>query len=396
MEIKDLKQLHEEMQKTWGEFKAMLDRQEAEVKKHGEASTETKTLIATLNAKLDETEKRLTAAEVKANQPPFKNDPAAKATEAKSVFLKWARTGVLTPDEVKMLTPASESKALVLSDLTQAGYLAPVEYVREILKGIVEFSPLRQYARVRQTSAKAVQIPKRTGTFAAQWVAEQGTRTETTGLKYGLEEIPTHEMYGLVDVSFAMLEDSAFNLEAEFNDEFTEQFGVAEGTAFISGNAVGKPEGILTNAAVVAGAVPTAANDVLAGDDLITAFYTLKDGYAKNATWLMRRATVGVIRKLKATTGDYVWQPGLMADKPPTILGQPYIEALDMPAVADGALAVAVGDFRRGYIIVDRIEIAVTRDPFTQAASGNIRFHARKRVGGQVVNAEAIKLIKIQ
>lgn len=391
----ELKQLYEEMQKTWGEFKAMLDRQEAEIKKYGEASAETKAILDKLNAKLDDTEKRISAAEGKLNRPPFVLGDPAKPGEAKSIFFKWARTGVLTPEEAKTLVP-TETKALTLGDLTQAGYLAPVEYVAEILKGVVEFSPLRSVARVRQTSAKAVQIPKRTGVFTAQWIAETGTRVETTGLRYGLEEIPTHEMYALVDVSFAQLEDSAFDLEAEFNAEFAEQFGVAEGTAFISGNAVGKPEGILTNAAVVANAMTTAANDVLGGDDLIDAFYRLKDPYARNATWLMRRSTVGVIRKLKATTGDYVWQPGLMADKPPTILGQPYLECVDMPAVADQALAVAVGDFRRGYTIVDRVEIAVVRDPYTQAASGNIRFHARKRVGGQVVIAEAIQLIRIQ
>lgn len=394
----ELKALYEEMQRTWHEFKAMLERQEAEIKKHGEASAETKANLDRLNARLDDTEKRIGAVEGRLNQPSFVLGAADSATpgEAKSVFLKWARTGVLRPDEAKSLVPA-ETKVFTLGDQTQAGYLAPVEYVREILKGVVEFSPLRSVARVRTTTAKAIQIPKRTGVFSAVWIAETGTRAETTGLRYGLEEIPTHEMYAMVDVSFAQLEDAAFDLESEFNAEFAEQFGVAEGAAFISGNAVGRPEGILANAAVVGAAITSTVNDSLAADDLITAFHALKEPYARNATWLMRRSTVGFIRRLKAAgTGEYLWQPGLMADKPPTILGQPYLEALDMPAIADQALAVAVGDFRRGYIIVDRVEIAVTRDPYTQAAAGNIRFHARKRVGGQVVIAEAIQLIRIQ
>lgn len=397
----DRKQLFEEMQKTWREFKEVLARQDAETKKHGEVSAETKALVEKLNTKLSDVETRIGAIEAKDKRPPLEPGvPGKGGSEAKSAFMNWARYGVISPEEQKFLTPwqpgPEERRALTVANPTAAGYLAPVEYVREILKGIVEYSPLREVARVRTTSARAIQVPKRTGVFAAQWVAEQGTRSETAGLTFGLEEIPTHEMYALVDVSMQQLEDSAFDLETLLNEEFSEQFGVAEGTAFITGNAVGKPEGILTNAAVVAGALTSAANDVLGAADIIDAFYGLKDGYSRNATWVMRRATIGAVRKLVATTGDFLWQPGLQEGQPSRLLDRPVIEAKDMPVVADQALAVALGDFTRGYLIVDRVEIAVIRDPFTQAAGGNIRFHARKRVGGQVVNAEAIKLIKIQ
>lgn len=395
----EVKQLHEEMVKTWGEMKTMLDRQEAEVKKHGEASAETKALIDKLNAKLDDNEKRIGAIEAKAARLPVEPDPSKPkaGTEAKAAFLNWARYGSVTPEEQKHLTPwtpgPEERRALAVGVATAAGFLAPTEYVREILKGVIEFSPLRQFAGVRQTSAKAIQVPKRTGVFAAAWVAEQATRTETTGLTYGLEEIPAHEMYALVDASFQQLEDSAFDLEAILNAEFSEQFGVAEGIAFINGNAVGKPEGVMTNAAV--GETNSGNASLLTADGLISLFYDLKDAYARNAVWLMRRATVKAVRQLKDTTNQYLWQPGLSGGAPSTILDRPYIEALDMPAVAANAFPVAFGDFKRGYLIVDRIEIAVTRDPFTQAASGNVRFHARKRVGGQVVIAEAIRKQKV-
>lgn len=390
----ELKEMYEEMGRTWKEFRDTLGKQDGEIKKHGEATAETKTLLQTLNGKMDDIEKRIGGMEAKANRPGFAQPDLKTPTEAKAAFLKWARTGELTPDEKKFLQPA-EQKSLAVGTATAAGYLAPVEYVREILKGVIEFSPLRQVARVMPTSSKSIQVPKRTGVFAAVWVAEQGTRSETTGLTFGLEEIPCHEMYALVDVSFQQLEDSAFDLESVLNEEFSEQFGVAEGTAFVSGSGVGRPEGVLSNAAVVAATATSATQAVLVGDDLIDAFYGLKDNYARNATWFLRRATIGIIRKLKATTGDYVWQPGLSADKPPTILGQPYLESIDMPVVAASSKSVLVGDFRRGYMIADRIDIAVVRDPFTQAAAGNIRFHARKRVGGQVVNAEAIKLLTI-
>jgi len=399
----EVKQLHEEMGKTFGEFKGMLEREEAEVKKYGQVSAETKAAVDKLNTSIGDLEKRIGEMEAKAVRLLLEPDPAKgkPGSEAKAAFLNWARYGdAITPEERKMLIPwvpgPEERRALAVANPTAAGYLAPTEYVRELLKGIVEFSPIRTIANVRTTSARAIQIPKRTGVFAAQWVAEQGTRTETTGYTVGLEEIPTHEMYALVDVSNQQLEDAAFDLEAILNAEFAEQFGVAEGAAFVVGSGVGRPEGLTINAATVAGATITATNDVLAAADLMTQFYNLKDGYARNGTWVMRRATVALIRKLVGTDGNFLWQPGLSGGAPSTILDRPYVEALDMPASADGTLPVAFGDFRRGYMIVDRIEIAVTRDPFTQAASGNVRFHARKRVGGQVVNAEAIELLKIQ
>ena len=144
----------------------------------------------------------------------------------------------------------AEKKALTVSNDSTGGYLAPPEYVRELIKDITEISPIRGIARVRSTGARSIQVPKRTGTFSAQWVAESGTRSETTGYQVGLEEIPAHEYYALVDISEQDLEDSVFDLEAEMQSEFSTQFAKAEGAAFVSGNAVGKPEGFMTNSDV--------------------------------------------------------------------------------------------------------------------------------------------------
>jgi len=196
-----------------------------------------------------------------------------------------------------------------------------------------------------------------------------------------------------VDVPFEDLEDSDFNLEAELNMEFSEQFGVAEGVSFVSGDAVGEAEGLLTNTGIAY--TPGGHASLLQADGLIDLFFALKDAYARNATWVMRRATIGAARKLKGSDNNYLWQPGLGSSLPATLLDRPYVEAVDMPAIAVDAFPVLFGDFRRGYMILDRIQMSVLRDPFTQASSGAIRFHARKRVGGQVVVAEAIRKLKI-
>jgi len=257
---------------------------------------------------------------------------------------------------------------------------------------------------VRTTTRNSVKAPKRTAVAGASWAGEVEARSETTNPSYGKEELSTRELSAMADISLQDLEDSGVDLEQLIYGEFSEQFGVSEGSAFVSGDGVdGKPEGFLTAAdSGYLGAngietITSVTNDALDGDDFISLFYGLKEMYARNGVFVQRRATTAAARKLKdATNGQYIWQPGLATLAPATILGQPYVEALDMPAVANGALAVAFGDWKKAYWIVDRIEIDTLRDPYTQRGNGYVRFWARKRVGGQVVLPEALKLLEIQ
>ena len=288
-----------------------------------------------------------------------------------------------------------EVKVLTVSNDAGGGHLAPPEYVAEIVKKVTEISPIRSAARIRQTSDRSVQVPTRTGTAAAQWVSETGTRSETTGLTYGMEEIAAHEQYAIYDISEQEVEDSAFNMEAELSDEFSSQFAKAEGTSFVNGTAAGQPEGFMVNASV--GETNSGHASTLKADGLIDLYSAVKTDYARNGIFMFNRSTLGAIRKLQDTNGSYVFQAGfsLQVGVPNTILGQPYVEAPDMADVAANAYPVAFGDFRRAYIIVDRIQLAILRDPFTQATSGTIRYVARRRVGGQVVLAEAIRKQKV-
>ncbi|PWB94668.1 phage major capsid protein [Methylosinus sporium] len=287
----------------------------------------------------------------------------------------------------------AEYKSLNVSSDTAGGYLAPLEYVREIIKGVTEQSPVRALVRVRTTAAKSIQIPKRTGQFAAQWVAEQGTKSETTGLAYGLEEIPAHEIFALIDISNQMLEDSAFDMESELRMEAEEQFAVAEGAAVISGSGVGKSQGVLVHGSVAETNSGSAA--AITADGVLSLFYGIKTAYARAATWGMNRSTIGAIRKLKDGDGQYLWSPGLANGVPNSINGAPYVELPDMPDIAANAYPVVFGDWRRAYTLVDRISMEFLRDPYTQATGGNVRFIFRRRQGGQVVLPEAIRKLKI-
>jgi len=368
-----------ELKGLFEEFKQTNDQREAEAKKYGEALASTVEKLEKMNARMDELETKL-------NRPAQGETKGVdQEVEKKKAFNLYLRKGV------EAFTP--EQKALVTYDDTLGGYLAPSEYVNEIIKGIVEFSPIRTVASVRQTSRRDVELPKKTGSLSAVWVAETGTRSETTGMTYGLEKIPVHEMSAIVDISFADLEDSEFNMEAEISAECAEQFGVAEGKAFVEGNSVGKPQGILTNGSIESTASGDA--DEITADGLLDIFYDLKSAYANNAVWLLNRSTLKAIRKLKDGNGNYLWQPNIGLGTPPTICERPYIECVDMHDIAANAYPAVLGDFKRGYKIIDRIAISITRDNLTQASSGKCRFTARKRVGGQVVLAEAIRKLKI-
>ncbi len=424
------KTANEQVMEAFEEFKRTNDAALAEIKSKGVAdpvlteklgkveatlvsfeAANQKATAAALEAKaaLDEEKKHVDALEEKFNRLMLAgaSTPESKKAEIEAKHNLWARAVVgaatvgipnLSPDQQKALAEVqAEYKALSVGNDTTGGYLAPMELVREIIKGVTDISPARKLARVRSTSSKAIMIPKRTGQFAAQWVAEQGTKSETDGLRYGMWEIPTHELFALIDISNQNLEDSAWNMASEINSEAVEQFEVAEGAAFVSGNGVGKPQGFLDTGAGlsenISGSAATIADVDGQANGLLTLKYALKTAYARNATWALNRTTLGSVRKLKDAEKNYIWMPGL-GGQPNTIDGDVYVEVPDMPSEGAGLYPIAYGDFKRGYTLVDRISMEMLRDPYTQATSGNVRFIFRRRLGGQVVLAEAIRKLK--
>jgi len=400
------------------EFKAANDARLAEIEKKGASDPiideklgkieKTLSGYESLNQKLTLAEQQAKAAKDAADriEVAMARTPGGarnEGAEAKARSNDWLRAVVaahsygvpnLNAEQRKSIEDvAAEYKSLNIGTDTAGGYLAPLEYVREIIKAVVEMSPARALVNVRTTAMKSIQIPKRTGTFSAVWVAEQGTRSETTGLAYGLEELPLHEVYALVDISNQMLEDAAFDMESELRMEASEQFAVAEGTAIISGSGVGKPQGVLTHASVAS--VNSGHATAITADGLLNLFYGIKTAYARNATFGMSRSTISAVRKLKDGDGNYLWMPGIAMGVPNTINGAPYVEMVDMPTIGAGTYPVVFGDWRRAYTLVDRISMEFLRDPYTQATSGNVRFIFRRRQGGQVVLAEAINKLYI-
>lgn len=406
--VEEIKGLKDELHSAWAEYKAEHTAALEEAK--GDATAiraESVEALEKIDAKLDETIDEFNVRLQKLSDAPRASDERSLASVAYETFIRRGAKALSAEQaESLQLTDGEGNEvkgAMTISDDSDGGFLATDDVVDTVIKGVVEYSPIREVAFVRTTTRHSVKAPKRTQVAGAVWVGEVDSRTETQNPKYGKEEISTRELSAMADISRQDLEDVGVDLEQVIYGEFAEQFGVSEGAAFVSGDGVdGKPEGFLTAADTgylgSAGieTVTSNTNDALNPDDFVDLLYALKDVYAKNATWVLKRSTTKAARKLKDQNDQYIWQPGLRTLAPATILDQPYVEAIDMPAIANGALAVAIADWKKAYWIVDRLQIETLRDPYTQAGNGYIRFWARKRVGGQVVLPEAIKLLEIQ
>lgn len=346
-----------------------------------------KTDIAAMKGTGEEAAKALTRIETKMNRPGGSKtqDEAPIERKAFGAFLRHG-TATMAIDEVK---------ALRVADDAQGGYFATPEFSAEVLKGIVEISPMRQVARVGSTGSGAVLLPKRTGRPTGRWVGETEPRQET-GSTYGQAEIPIHEIAVFVDVSLRLLEDAAVNVESEVSSDLSEEFGRMEGGVFLDGDGVKKPLGILkapdlpVMASGHASTLGTAPADLL-----ISLIYSLPAAYRSRGSFMMNGSTLAAVRKLKDSSQGYLWQPSLAEGSPETILGRPVIEAPDMSDVAAGTLPIIFGDFHTAYRVFDRTQLSLMRDPYSQATHGLVRFHARRRVGGAPVMMEAVKAIKI-
>jgi HK97 family phage major capsid protein len=233
---------------------------------------------------------------------------------------------------------------------------------------------------------------------AAGWTSETASVSETSSPQIAKRNIQVHELYAQPKATQRLIDDSEIDIEAWIAAKVSDIFSRKENTAFISGNGVGQPRGILTYAAGTSWGsiqqVNSGTSAQVTADGLIKLYYALKDAYARRASFLMNRATVQAVRLLKETsTNQYLWQPGLTAGAPDTLLGVPVFMAADMPVAVADSLSVAVGDFKSAYQIVDRAGIRILRDPFTDKPF--VKFYTTKRVGGDVVNFDAIKLMKL-
>jgi len=335
---------------------------------------------AKLKARIDQLEAKL-------NRPgtETKGDNDNDAKLVTKAFSSYIRNGREAMDqlEVKTLTVANDSGA---------GYLAPAELSTEMIRLLTQFSPVRAAARVGQTGAPSVILGKRTGITNAKWEGEVEDAEESEPA-FGQLEIPVFGMRTYTDISQQLLEDSVQNVEAELNLALSEDFGKKEGVAFLNGTGNKQPRGIMIHPDVAY--VPNGDAAALKLNGLINIYHSLPPAYRNVGVWMINSTSVAAIRAMTNAMGAPVWVDSLAVGNPATILGRPVVEAVDMPDVANGTFPIVFGDFNSAYRIYDRVSLAVLRDPFTQAKKSLVRFHARRRVGGDVVRPEAIRKLKI-
>lgn len=330
-----------------------------------------------------------------------RRDPAASKAEREGLG-QFVRSG-----DMSALAGLNPQAKLSTNSDPDGGYTVMPTMADTIRAKVLEVSPLGRLARYQPiTTGDAFEEPYDDEEADAEWVSEEESRPERGTPKLRLFRCELQEIYTNQPVTQRLLDDSSYNIGAWLEGKIGVKFARKEGSAFVNGDGVKKPRGILqypTSASVDAGRpagtlqyVATGAAAAFPssnpGDALLNLVYSLRAPYRPNARWLMNLATAGHVRKFKDGQGNYLWAESMAAGQPPTLLGFPVELDEEMPNLAANAFPIAFGDFNQGYTVIDRPGMKMLRDPYT--AKPNVMFYAYRRVGGGVHNSEAIKLLK--
>lgn len=331
----------------------------------------------------------------KATSTPLTGKPGAKmgkdekektgraSDEYKCSFWNAMRVKAPMPSVLNALQEGTDS---------EGGYLVPDEFERTLVEALEEENVFRTLAHVIRTSSGDRKIPVVASKGSASWVDEEGAYQESDDA-FSQVSIGAYKLGTMIKVSEELLADSVFDLEAYISKEFARRIGSREEESFFNGDGKGKPLGILAAAGGAEVGVTAASATAITADEVIDLFYSLKAPYRKNAVWLLNDATVKQIRKLKDSTGQYLWQPSLVAGTPDTILGRPVKTSAFMPTAAAGAKTIAFGDFKY-YWIADRQGRTFKKLSELFAATGQVGFMGTQRVDGKLILPEAIKVLQ--
>jgi HK97 family phage major capsid protein len=394
----EIKVAVDQLAKGWEDFKA------ADAATKARSESERKEMLEKVNRALDQAEAAKKDAEkaiVSAERQHSAAQPDAEKAAHRAAFNAFVRKGVDAG------LADLERKAVNVTTAGDGGYALPEQIDSMIAKRLLDISPIRSIANVVTVSTSDYKQLVDTRGIASGWVGEAAARTATNTSTLYEAAAFMGEIYANPQATQQSLDDLMFNVEQWLASGIADEFAFQEGAAFITGNGTSKPKGIAayTTAATADGArawgtvehiATGVAGDFAAsnkGDKLYDVVYKLKAGHRPNARWLTNKALLGEIRQFKeSTTNAYLWAPGLAAGQPSTLCGYPVVEAEDVAAKAASSLSLAFGDFRAAYTIVDRVGIRSLRDPFTNKPY--VGFYTTKRVGGMLVNSEAVKWLK--
>mgnify|MGYP001495226174 CR=1 FL=1 len=394
----------EELMRAFEAYKDTNDERLSELERRSAADPLIDDKLARLDRALDETKRVADRLAVKAQRPHLGGAGAretAAVRDHRRAFDEYVRKG----ETANLARLEAKALAVTTNSGADGGYLVPPETERAVMSALKDISPIRAIASVRQVSGSVYKKPFATTGFATGWVAETTARSSPSYTPT-LVEVPfaTKEIYAMPAATATLLDDSAVNIDEWIAEEVRDTFALQEGTAFVKGNGTTEPKGFMSYDKAAAGSEPwgeigfikTGANGAFPGsspsDKLIDLVYTLNASYRAGGTFIFNRGTQAVIRKMKDDEGNYLWQPAVAAGLPSQLMGYPVVESEDMPAITTGSYSIAFGDFRRGYLIVDRVGIRILRDHYSSMPY--VLFYTTKRVGGGVQDFNAIKLLQ--
>ena len=394
-------ELREKRAKAWEAAKAFLD---SHRKENGVLSAEDDAAYTKMEQEITDLGKEIArlerqeALDAELNRPvnrPLTGKPGGRADADRE-----DKTGRASDDYRKNFWNAMRSKApmpavtnaLQIGTDSEGGYLVPDEYERTLVEALEEENIFRQMAKVIKTSSGDRKIPVVASKGTASWIDEEGAFPESDD-SFGQVSIGAYKLGTMIKVSEELLNDSVFDLPSYISREFARRIGAKEEEAFFTGDGKGKPLGVLAATGGAETGVTAASATAVTADELMDLYYSLKSPYRKKSVWVLNDSTIKAIRKLKDSTGQYLWQPSLTAGAPDTILGRPVRTSAYMPAIAAGAKTIAFGDFSY-YWIADRQGRSFKRLNELFAATGQVGFLASQRVDGKMILAEAVKVLE--
>lgn len=331
--------------------------------------------------------------------------PLSMAAEVEAPHRKALSAYLRAGDEAGLRAVAVERKGLTTAVATEGGYLVDEQTAARITGVMRGAGSLRAVANVVQVEAGAFEVLVDRGDLETGWITETTPPTETQPTIFEKITIPLHELSAMPRASQRLLDDSAFDIEGWLAERIAEKFARAENVAFTSGTGADQPRGFLNHPKAPAatwtwgslGYVPTGAagafNPNDPADALVDLVYSLGARYRTNAVFAMNSKTAGAVRKMKDAEGRFLWAEGLGAEQAPLLLGYRVITVEDMPDIAADAFPIAFGDFHAGYTIAEKRDIRILRDPYS--AKPHVQFFATSRVGGDVTDFAAIRLLKL-
>lgn len=406
-DLNEIKSLLDEQAKAFEALKAANTAAITEEVKRGTADIVRKNEVDAINASLTKIGEDLKALEAKANRQAIGADAGLSADQIahRAAWGKWARKGV--EDGLIEL----EQKSYNVTTSADGGFAVPEQLDRTILELSKVLSPIRALAN--QVSIGGVEYKKlvNLGGTASGWVGETSSRAETAGSQFAQIAPYMGEIYANPAATQRMLDDAFFDVEGFIAAEIADEFSKQENTAFVTGNGTNKPKGFMdytinvsSDAARtfghlqkkitgVAGGFVATTTSSNPGNTFIDVIHSMKSPLRLGASWVMNTLTLAAVRKLTDLDGKYLWQPSLQVGQPSTLLGYAVHDVPDMPDIATTSNPIAFGNWKRGYTVVDRIGTRLLRDPYTNKPF--VHFYATKRVGGFVVDSEAIKILSV-